>query len=81
MQNLNEDQEKELQKKKSKIKRNKNIMIIYAVSMLVMTGVIFHSIKLYGLIVYNFAEHYIKYLGYGLIGVNLFFCIFAFYLM
>ncbi|MDI9540345.1 MAG: LCP family protein [Bacillota bacterium] len=81
MQNLNEDQEKELQKKKSKIKRNKNIKwIIYAVSMLVMTGVIFHSIKLYGLISsYTFLpEHYIKYLGYGLIGVNLFFCIFAF---
>ena len=27
---------------------------------------------------YLLPEHYIKYLGYGLIGVNLFFCIFAF---
>ncbi len=81
-QNSNSDEsKKELEKKRKKLKRKKIIKwIIYIISMVVMVGVMFHSKKLYDLVSsYTFLPgKYIDYLKYGLIGVNIFFSIFAF---
>lgn len=82
-QTSNEDKEKriELEKNKKKMKRKKIIRwVIYIISIVVMIGVMFHSIKLYELISsYTFLPvKYVKYIAYGLIGINAFFSIFAF---
>ncbi|MGI6607961.1 MAG: LCP family protein [Erysipelotrichaceae bacterium] len=78
---LKEEKKTDLQKRKSKTKRKKIIRwVIYIISMLIMIGVMFHSKRLYDLVSsYTFLpDKYIQYLTYGLIGVNIFFSIFAF---
>lgn len=71
----------ESEKNQEKMKRKKIVKwVIYIISMVVMIGVMFHSKRLYDLLSsYTFLPtKYIDYLRYGLIGVNVFFSIFAF---
>ncbi len=71
----------ELEKNQRKMKLKKVFRwLVYIASVVLMIGVMFHSKVLYDLVSsYTFLpEKYIKYLGYGLIGINIFFSIFAF---
>lgn len=78
----NKGEEKKNSKKKGPNMERKKIIrwIIYGVSIVVMLGVMFHSKRLYDLISsYIFLpDKYIQYLAFGLLGINLFFAIFAF---